>query len=104
MNKLTSAYAKTYKQGFIDRYIKARINNDGREIAKIMKQVNEFNRDYGQTEFKINNFMPSAIKAYDAFTMPAVERYRKFAPKGIRPEIKELLDIYGYDEADLKNF
>ena len=102
MNKQTADYAKTFKQNYINRYVKAKTNRDFKEVSKIMRQVREFNRDYRRTPFEITNFAASAERAYKSSTLPVATRYQKFAPRNIRPEVQEMLDMYGYTAADLK--
>ena len=102
MNKQTADYAKTFKQNYINRYVKAKTNRDFKEVSKIMRQVREFNKDYRRTPFEITNFAASAERAYKSSILPVATRYKKFAPKNVRPEVQEMLDMYGYTADDLK--
>jgi hypothetical protein len=74
--------------------VKAKINKDKKTMRYIEKEIKEHNREFRGTEFEFRNWLPSARRAHKAWSMPAVERYKKFAPKNIRPETEFLLDAY----------
>jgi len=94
MSKQTDGYVKSIKKSYTDAWVKAKINKDKKTMRYIEKEVKEHNREFRGTEFEFKNWLPSARRAHKAWSMPAVERYKKFAPKNIRPETEFLLDAY----------
>ena len=63
--------------------------------------VNEHNREHRGTEFEFRNFVRSANKSLKMARQPTVLRYRKIAPKNVRSEIDEMMEILGLDPSDL---
>ena len=94
MSKQTDGYVKSIKKSYTDAWVKAKINKDKKTMRYIEKEIKEHNREFRGTEFEFRNWLPSARRAHKAWSMPAVERYKKFAPKNIRPETEFLLDAY----------
>ena len=101
MNKFTDAYVKSMKMNYTQAYVKARLNNDFSEVNRIIQMVNEHNREHRGTEFEFRNFIRSANRSYNMNKKPTVLRYRKTAPKNIRGEVDEMLEIMGIDPNDL---
>ena len=64
--------------------------------------VNEHNRTHRGTEFEFKGFIRSANRSYNAAKKPTLLRYKKYAPRNIRSELDELMEIYGIDPEDLK--
>ena len=86
---------------YTQAYVKARLNNDIAEANRIVQMVNEHNREHRGTEFEFRNFIRSANKSLNMAKRPTVLRYRKTAPKNMRGEIDEMMQILGLDPNDL---
>ena len=98
MTKQTQAYVQDLKAHYRQAYIKARLENDRGEMRRILNFVREWNKDVGRdSEFYFKNFTQSANKSYKSAKKNSVNRYRKFAPKTLRPTVDELLEIYGVE-------
>ena len=94
MSKQTDGFAKAIKKSYTDAWVKAKINKDRKTMRQIEREVKEHNQDHRGTEFELKRWLPSAQRAFRAWSMPAAERYKKFAPKNIRPETQFLMDAY----------
>lgn len=94
MSKQTDGYVKAIKRSYTNAWVKAKINKDRQAMKQIERDVREHNKDHRGTEFELKRWLPSAQRAYRAWSLPAVERYKKFAPKNIRPDTQFLLDAY----------
>ena len=101
INKFADAYVKSMKMNYTQAYVKARLNNDIAEANRIVQMVNEHNREHRGTEFEFRNFIRSANKSLNMAKRPTVLRYRKTAPKNMRGEIDEMMQILGLDPNDL---
>ena len=102
ISKFSDAYTKSLKLKYTQAYVKAKLNGDIKEAQRITQMVNEHNRTHRGTEFEFRGFIRSANRAYNAAKKPTVLRYKKYAPRNIRSELDELLEIYGIDPEDLK--
>ena len=102
ISKFSDAYAKSMKLKYTQAYVKAKLSNDIPEANRILRMVNEHNRAHRGTEFEFKNFVGSANRSYNAAKNPTILRYKKYAPKNIRSELDELMQIYGMDPEDLK--
>ena len=94
MSKQTDGYVKAIKKGYTDAWVKAKLVGDRDRMRQIERDVREHNQDHRGTEFELKRWLPSAQRAYRAWSLPAAERYKKFAPKNIRPDTQFLLDAY----------
>jgi len=94
MSKQTDGYVKAIKRSYTNAWVKAKINKDRQAMKQIERDVKEHNKDHRGTEFELKRWLPSAQRAYRAWSLPAAERYKKFAPKNIRPDTQFLLDAY----------
>ena len=94
MSKQTDGYVKAIKRSYTNAWVKAKINKDRQAMKQIERDVKEHNKDHRRTEFELKRWLPSAQRAYRAWSLPAAERYKKFAPKNIRPDTQFLLDAY----------
>ena len=94
MSKQTDGYVKAIKRSYTNAWVKAKINKDRQAMKQIERDVREHNKDHRGTEFELKRWLPSAQRAYRAWSLPAAERYKKFAPKNIRPDTQFLLDAY----------
>tara|TARA_R100001530_G_scaffold55241_1_gene40588 strand:- start:21 stop:902 length:882 start_codon:yes stop_codon:yes gene_type:complete len=102
MHKQTADYAKQIKMGFTQDYVKAKLSGDKDLMKSIIKSVHEHNKKHKGTSFEFRAWLPSAERTYRAWKLPAVERYAKFAPKTIRPDLKEMIEMYGVDVEYMK--
>ena len=80
-------------------WVKAMIGKDIGEARRIERMILEWNRDTRNTEFEFRNFYSTANRSLRAAKEPTVLRYKRFAPKNIRPETQHLMDIYGLNDA-----
>ena len=94
MTKQTGEYVKSFKIKFSEAYVKARISGDRAEMRRIERAVREHNRNYRKTEFYIPDWKASANRMYNAWKLPAAERFKKFSAKSSRPDIEKLIEAY----------
>jgi hypothetical protein len=94
MSKQTDGYVKAIKKGYTDAWVKAKLVGDRDRMRQVERDVREHNQDHRGTEFELKRWLPSAQRAYRAWSLPAAQRYKKFAPKNIRPDTQFLLDAY----------
>ncbi len=102
ISKFSDAYTKSLKMKYTQAYVKARLDNNIPEMNRIVQMVNEHNRTHRGTEFEFKGFVRSANRSYNAAKKPTILRYKKYAPRNIRSELDELMEIYGIDPEDLK--
>lgn len=98
MHKQTSDYVKALKMEFTQDYVKAKINGDRDTMREVMRDVSRHNAKHSGTAFEFRDWQKSAERAYKSWSLPAAERYRKFAPKNIRPDLKRIMDAYSIDD------
>ena len=94
MTKQTGDYVKSIKIKFSEAYVKARISGDRAEMRRIEKDVRAHNRTHRNSEFYLSDWKASANRMYDAWKLPAAERFKKFATKKSRPDIDKLIQAY----------
>ena len=94
MSKQTDGYVKAIKRSYTNAWVKAKINKDTKAMRQIERDVREHNQDHRGTEFELKRWLPSAQRAFKSWSLPAAQRYKKFAPKNIRPDTQFLLDAY----------
>jgi ribosomal protein S15P/S13E len=98
MTKQTQAYAQDMKAHYKQAYVKARLEKNRGEMRRIMKFVKEHNKDVGpRSEFYFKDFIGSANKTYNSARENSLNRFRKFAPKQMRPVVDQMKEIYGID-------
>ena len=98
MHKQTSDYVKALKMEFTQDYVKAKINGDRDTMTEVIRDVARHNAKHSGTAFEFRDWQKSAERAYKSWSLPAAERYRKFAPKNIRPDLKRIMDAYSIDD------
>jgi len=91
----TSNYINIIRQGFSQDYIKARLEGDSETMTRVEQEVEDWNSTYEGTEFYLRNWHRNTRKQYKLMKLPAVQRYLKTTPKGIRGKISELEALYG---------
>ena len=94
MTKQTGDYVKSFKMKFSEAYVKARISKDRAEMRRIERAVRDHNRTHRDSEFYLSDWKASANRMYDAWKLPAAERFKKFATKKSRPDIDKLIQAY----------
>ena len=94
MTKQTGDYVKSIKAKFSEAYVKARISGDRGEMRRVERAVKNYNRTSKNTEFYLDDWKTSANRMYDAWKLPAAERFKKFATKRSRPDIEKLMEAY----------
>ena len=98
VSKETATYVKGLKSQYTMAWVKAMIGKDIGEARRIERMILEWNRDTRNTEFEFRNFYSTANRSLRAAKEPTVLRYKRFAPKNIRPETQHLMDIYGLND------
>lgn len=103
--KQKDAYIKETKAAFIGAYVRAYVGKDQKEMARITRDVNEYNMSARRVapDMQINDFLKSARRAVKAAMMPTGERHLKTSGKGTRASEEQLLGMYGYAPGDLNN-
>ena len=97
-SRQNQAYLKSMKAHYIQAYVKAKLDNDRGEMRRILKFVDEHNKDVGRdSEFYFRNFTQSANKSFKAARRTATARFRKTAPKQSRDAIDEMAEIWGIE-------
>ena len=97
-SRQNQAYLKSMKAHYIQAYVKAKLDNDRSEMRRILKFVDEHNKDVGRdSEFYFRNFTQSANKSFKAAKRTATARFRKTAPKQSRDAIDEMAEIWGIE-------
>jgi hypothetical protein len=97
LSKQVADYAKSVKAEYIGAYIKASLRNDTAGMQQVQRNVDQWNQDAAGTGLEINNFTQSANRAARESERPLLQRYLKAAPKNVRPETEELMQIFGYN-------
>jgi len=97
MTKQSQAYVQDMKAHYRQAYIKAKMEGDRGEVRRILNFVKEWNRDTKGTEFYFKDFVASSNKSLKSAKKNSINRYKKFAPKTLRPTVDELLEIYGVE-------
>lgn len=98
LQKQTAEYAKAIKADYVNAYVQAKLDGDTARMNQVKGYVEGWNKDAEGTGLEITKFGMSAERAAREAKRPTALRYIKSAPKGIRPETRELLTIYGLDE------
>lgn len=101
LSKYVSEYAKEVKASYTGAYVKARQSGDTERAAKVLQSVAQWNEDAKGTGLELPNFLASANRALREAQRPTVLRYVKAAPKNVRRETLEMLQIYGIAPEEL---
>jgi hypothetical protein len=101
LSKYVSEYAKSLKADYVGAYVKARLAGDTERMNDIATSVREWNADAEGTGLAIPNFLQSANRAATEAARPTVMRYLKSAPKAVRPETLQMLELYGIAPEEL---
>jgi hypothetical protein len=101
IGKAISGYQTDVRMAFTSAYVKAAIANDTERMQEIIAQVNEWNQDAAGTGLDLRNFGRNSARAVREAKRPTAIRYLKTAPRNVRPEIRDLMDMYGITDEDL---
>lgn len=104
LQKQSAEYSKAIKAEYVNAYVRAKLDGDTARMNQVKGYVEEWNKDAQGTGLEITKFAMSAERAAREAKRPTALRYMKSAPKGLRPETRELLTIYGIDEDVLATF
>ena len=102
LSKYVSDYAKAIKADYTAAYVKARLAGDTDAMQQTLENVRNWNEAAAGTGLEINNFIRSANRAAREAERPTAMRFLKAAPKNVRPETLELLEIYGIEPGELQ--
>lgn len=102
LSKYTAEYAKAIKADYVQAYVKARLDGNTERMAQIRADVVAWNESAKGTGLEIAQFVRSANRAANEAERPTVLRYLKSAPKSVRPETLEMLELNGIDPQELR--
>jgi hypothetical protein len=102
MQKQSAEYAKAIKASYVQAYVQAKLDGDTERMTEIKGYVQEWNEDAKGTGLEISKFVQSATRAAKEAERPTALRYLKTAPKAMRNETRDLINIFGLTE-DLAN-
>jgi hypothetical protein len=98
MQKQSAEYAKAIKASYVNSYVQAKLDGDQAGMEKIRGYVEQWNKDAEGTGLEISKFVQSANRAAKEAARPTALRYLKSAPKGMREETRDLINIFGLTE------
>jgi hypothetical protein len=101
VSKATRDYMLEIKASYTAAYVKASAANDNEAKAKIVESVRNWNEGAKGTGLELRNFQATANKAALEASRPTVERFRRSAPIGLRPEVVELMNLHGISIQEL---
>jgi hypothetical protein len=102
LSKYVSDYAKAIKADYTAAYVKARLAGDTDAMQKTVENVRNWNEAAAGTGLEISNFVRSANRAAREAERPTALRFLKAAPKNVRAETLQLLEIYGIEPGELQ--
>ena len=100
ISKGGGAYVAAVKKEFVDAYRRAAVANDRADMTRIRQQVREHNIDAKGTGFEIKDFDLAVKKAAKEAMSSSSVRYLRTAPKGLKQDVIDYLNIYGLDVKD----
>jgi hypothetical protein len=101
LSKYVGEYAKAVKAEYVGAYVKARLAGDTARMNEVVAMVRDWNESAVGTGLEVPNFLQSANRAATEAARPTVARYLKSAPKAVRPETMQLLELYGISPEEL---
>jgi hypothetical protein len=101
VSKATRDYMLEIKASYTAAYVKASAAKDNEAKAKIIESVRNWNEGAKGTGLELRNFQATANKAALEASRPTVERFRRSAPIGLRPEVVELMNLHGISMEEL---
>jgi hypothetical protein len=91
-------YQKDIAATYRGIYVASRLADDPERTQEVRDMVRDWNEAAKGTGLEIRNFERSANRALREAQRTATERYLRAAPKAMRPETQEILNIYGVEE------
>lgn len=100
ISKGGGAYVAAVKKEFVDAYRRAAVSNSRADMTRIKQQVREHNIDAKGTGFEIKDFDLAIKKAAKEAMSSSSVRYLRTAPKGLKQDVIDYLNVYGLDVKD----
>ena len=97
LSKAMSGYMNDTRAKYTEDYVKASVSRDRERMNEITANVRSWNEAARGTGLEIPNFTAGATRAALAAAQPTAARFLKTAPIGLRPETRDMLNIYGID-------
>lgn len=98
LSKRIGDYQKDVAAMYRGMYVGAKIAKDNERAREVVEMVKDWNEAAKGTGLEIRNFEGSANRALREAQRTATERYLRAAPKAMRPETQQILDLYGVTE------
>ena len=97
LSKAMAGYMNDTRAKYTEDYVKASVSRDRERMNEITASVRSWNEAARGTGLEIPNFVTGATRAALAAAQPTAARFLKTAPIGLRPETRDMLNIYGID-------
>lgn len=98
LSKRIGDYQKDVSAMYRGMYIGAKIAKDNERAREVVQMVKDWNEAAKGTGLEIRSFEGSANRALREAQRTATERYLRAAPRAMRPETQQILDLYGVTE------
>lgn len=98
LSKRIGDYQKDVSAMYRGMYISAKIAKDNERAREVVQMVKDWNESAKGTGLEIRSFEGSANRALREAQRTATERYLRAAPKAMRPETQQILELYGVTE------
>lgn len=98
LSKRIGDYQKDVAAMYRGMYVGAKIAKDNERAREVVEMVKDWNEAAKGTGLEIRNFEDGANRALREAQRTATERYLRAAPKAMRPETQQILDLYGVTE------
>lgn len=98
LSKRIGDYQKDVAAMYRGMYVGAKIAKDNERAREVVQMVRDWNEAAKGTGLEIRNFEGGANRALREAQRTATERYLRAAPKAMRPETQQILDLYGVTE------
>lgn len=98
LSKRIGDYQKDVAAMYRGMYVGAKIAKDNDRAREVVEMVKDWNEAAKGTGLEIRNFEGGANRALREAQRTATERYLGAAPKAMRPETQQILDLYGVTE------
>jgi hypothetical protein len=98
LSKRIGDYQKEVSAMYRGLYISAKLSKDNERAREVVQMVKDWNEAAKGTGLEIRSFEGSANRALREAQRTATERYIKAAPRAMRPETQQILELYGVTE------
>lgn len=98
LSKRIGDYQKDVAAMYRGMYIGAKIAKDNERAREVVQMVRDWNEAAKGSGLEIRSFEGSANRALREAQRTATERYMRAAPKAMRPETQQILELYGVTE------